>query len=59
MERNVIESVDKLVEIVEPGQQILIVMSGKGPKIRTIFNLSLELDMSSVGYEMSLVRLET
>ena len=48
-----------LVEFVEPGQQILIVMSGKGSKIRTIFNPPLELNMSSVGYEICLMRLET
>ena len=48
-----------LVEFVEPGQQILIVMSGKGSKIRNVFNPPLELNMSSVGYDMCLMRLET
>ena len=59
MEENLMDSIDKLVEIVEPGQQILIVMTGKGSKLRTVFNPPLELNMSSVGYEISLIRLET
>ena len=53
------EDVKKLVEFVEPGQQNLIVMSGKGSKLRNVFNPPLELNMSSVGYEMCLIRLET
>ena len=59
MEGNLMESIDKLVEIVEPGQQNLIVMTGKGSKLRTIFNPPLEYNLSSVGYEMCLTRLET
>ena len=53
------DSIDKLVKIVEPGQQNLIVMTGKGAKLRTIFNPPLEYNLSSVGYEMCLTRLET
>ena len=34
-------------------------MTGKGSKICTIFNPPLEYNLSSVGYEMSLLRLET
>ena len=58
-EENLMDSIDKLVEIVEPGSQNLIVMTGKGSKLRTIFNPPLEYNLSSVGYEMSLIRLET
>ena len=58
-EGNLMEDVKKLVEFVEPGQQNLIVMSGKGSKLRNVFNPPLELNMSSVGYEMCLIRLET
>ena len=53
------DSIDKLVKIVEPGQQNLIVISGKCFKLRTIFNPPLEYNLSSVGYEMCLTRLET
>ena len=56
---NVMESLNKLIEFVEPGPQILIVMTGKGSKLWTIFNPSLEYKMSSVGFEMCLIRLET
>ena len=59
MEGNLMDSIDKLVEIVEPGQQNLIVMTGKGSQIRTVFNPPLEYNLSSVGYEMCLIRLET
>ena len=58
-EGNVMESLNKLVEFVEPGPQNLIIMTGKGSKLRTVFNPPLEYNMSSVGYEMSLMRLET
>ena len=58
-EENLMDSIDKLVEIVEPGSQNLIVMTGKGSKLRTVFNPPLEYNLSSVGYEMSLIRLET
>ena len=58
-EENLMDSIDKLVEIVEPGSQNLIVITGKGSKLRTIFNPPLEYNLSSVGYEMSLIRLET
>ena len=58
-EGNLMDSIDKLVEIVEPGSQNLIVMTGKGSKLRTVFNPPLEYNLSSVGYEMSLLRLET
>ena len=59
MEENIMDSINKLVEIVEPGQQNLIVMTGKGSKLRTMFNPPLEYNMSSVGYEICLIRLET
>ena len=58
-EGNLMDSIDKLVEIVEPGPHNLIVMTGKGSKLRTIFNPPLEYNFSSIGYEMSLIRLET
>ena len=58
-EGNVMESLNKLIEFVEPGPQNLIVMTGKGSKLRTVFNPPLEYNMSSVGYEMCLIRLET
>ena len=58
-ENNIMDSIDKLVEIVEPGSQNLIVMTGKGSKLRTVFNPPLEYNLSSVGYEMSLLSLET
>ena len=58
-EGNLMDSIDKLVEIVEPGPHNLIVMTGKGSKLRTIFNPPLEYNLSSVGYEMCLTRLET
>ena len=58
-EGNLMEGVKKLVEFVEPGPQNLIVMTRKGSKLRTIFNPPLELNISSVGYEMCLMRLET
>ena len=58
-EGNLMDSIDKLVEIVEPGSQNLIIMTGKGSKLRTVFNPPLEYNLSSVGYEMSLLRLET
>ena len=58
-EGNLMDSIDKLVEIVEPGPHNLIIMTGKGSKLRTIFNPPLEYNFSSVGYEMSLIRLET
>ena len=59
MEGNLMESLNKLIEFVEPGPQNLIVMTGKGSKLRTVFNPPLEYNMSSVGYEMCLIRLET
>ena len=59
MEGNVMESLNKLVEFVEPGQQNLIVMTGKGSKLCTAFNPPLEYNMTSIGYEMCLLRLET
>ena len=59
MEGTLMDSINKLVEIVEPGRQNLIVMTGKGSKIRIVFNPPLEYNSSSVGYEMSLLRLET
>ena len=52
-------SLDKLVEYAEPGVQNLIVMSGDGSRLRTSFNPPLEWPLTSVGYEMSLLRLET
>ena len=59
MEENLMDSINKLVEIVKPGQQNLIVMKGKGSKLRTVFSPPLEYNLSSVGYEMSLIRLKT
>ena len=59
MEGNLMDSINKLVEFVEPGPQNLIVMTGKGSKLRTVFNPPLEYNTSSVGYEMCLIRLET
>ena len=59
MEGNVMESLNKLIEFVEPGPQNLIVMTGKGSKLRTVFNPPLEYNMSSICYEMCLIRLET
>ena len=56
---NELESLIKLVEFVEPGPQNLIIMTGKVSKLRTVFNPPLEYNMSSVGYEMCLMRLET
>ena len=53
------ESLDKLVEYAEPGVQNLIVISGGGSRLRTTFNPPLEWPSTSVGYEMSLLRLET
>ena len=53
-EGNVMESLNRLIEFVEPGPQNLIVMTGKGSKLRTVFNPPLEYNMSSVGYEMCL-----
>ena len=53
------ESLDKLIEFVEPGPQNLIVMTGKGSKLCTVFNPPLEYNMSSIGYEICLIRLET
>ena len=53
------ESLNKLVEIVEPGPQNLIVMTGKVSKLSTVFNPPLEYNMSSVRYEKCLIRLET
>ena len=52
-------SLNKLVEYAAPGPQNLIVMSGGGSKLHTRFNPPLEYNTSSVGYEMSLLRLET
>ena len=52
-------SLDKLVEYAEPGAQNLIVMSGGGSKLHTSFNPPLEWPKTRVGYEMSLLRLET
>ena len=59
MEGNMIERLNKLVEFAEPGPHNLIVMTGKGSKLRTVFNPPLEYKTSSVGYEMCLIRLET
>ena len=58
-EGNVMESLKKLVECVKPGQKNLIIMTGKGSKLRTVFNPPLEYNMSRVGYEMCLIRIET
>ena len=52
-------SLEKLVEYATPGSQNLIVMSGRGSKLHTTFNPPLEWASTSVGYEMSLLRLET
>ena len=59
MEGNLMESLNKLVGFVEPGPQNFIVMTGKGSKLRFVFNPSLEYNTSSVGYEMCLIRLKT
>ena len=53
------ESLNKLIEYVEPGPQNLIVMTGQGSRLRTAFNPPLEYNMLRVGYEMCLIRLET
>ena len=53
------ESLNKLVNYVEPGVQNLIVMSGRGSRVQTSFNPPLEYDSKNVGYEMCLIRLET
>ena len=58
-EGNVLESLIKLVEFVETGHQNFIVMTGKGSKLRTVFNPPLQYNMTSVGYKMCLIRLET
>ena len=36
------DSIDKMVKIVEPGQQNLLTITGKGSKIGTVFNPPLE-----------------
>ena len=59
MEGNLMESLNKLDEFAEPGPQNLIIITGKGSKLRTVVNPPLEYKLSSVGYEMSLLRLET
>ena len=53
------ESLNKLVNYVEPGVQNLIVMTGRGSRLQTSFNPPLEYDSTNVGYEMCLIRLET
>ena len=53
------EGLNRLIELVEPGPQNLIVMTGKGSRLRTFFNPPLEYNMSKVGYELALIRLET
>ena len=54
------ENLQKLVEYMEPKPKSLIVVSGKGSKIRTTFNPPLEIPTSkALDYEMSLLRLET
>ena len=53
------ESVNKLIKYVEPAPQNLIVMTGRGSRLHTIFNPPLEYNTTRVGYEMSLIRLET
>ena len=53
------ESLNKLIEYAEPGPQNLIVMTGQGYRLRIAFNPPLEYNMSHIGYEMCLIRLET
>ena len=53
------ESLNKLIEYVEPGPQNLIVMTGRGSTLRTTFNPPLEYNTTRIGYEMCLIRLET
>ena len=54
------ENVQKLVDYMEPKPKNLIVVTGRGSKLQTTFNPPLEYPItSSIGYEMSLLRLET
>ena len=53
------EKLDKMIKYMEPGQNNLIVSSGQGSRLNTNFNPPLEYASSDVGYEMSLIRLET
>ena len=53
------ENISKLVEYATPGEEHYLIVSGSGSRLRTNYNPPMVFESSGVGYEISLLRLET